>query len=394
MFCATCGTQLSADAKFCNICGSSTSSTAAGVTKIIVEPPGPASPAPASETLAGPMPVTRRLRPLVALLAGTAVLALAAAVGMAVVLLSRGSSTPTLASSSAPTLNAANSAAANLSQRLQSAASSSRLSLVHAAASVLVMQTAQAEGALAALTIRTPERRAADLLRAALMQTSIYASRVEDASTTLTPASAGAAKDAADAAQSAFGAFAAADPSAASLPAGDFDSVDQLVTLAGATQQKKQAQQQSLSSARNYVGSIDRLLTNSAEARGNLGALISNAQSGQITPVEAQAQVAAIVNQRQDLQNAIATASPPQGFQHAADLLRESIHQALNDDLAIQGWIGAWYSNDSATFNSFYAQHQQANTAATQAKQAFVAAYNTAREQVLHLGPLAIGSNY
>ena len=105
-------------------------------------------------------------------------------------------------------------------------------------------------------------------------------------------------------------------------------------------------------------------------------------------------QIASIINQRQDLQNAVAAVEAPQSFASSARLLRQSLTAAIADDLAIQGWLDAWLAYDSYTFSQFWQKHLDATAQATRDKQAFIEAYNRARQQVLKLGPLAIGDRY
>jgi hypothetical protein len=145
--------------------------------------------------------------------------------------------------------------------------------------------------------------------------------------------------------------------------------------------------------ARAYVGQLDRLLRNSAESRGDLGTLINGIMNGSIPAYQARDQIAAILAQRQNLENAVAQVMPPARFQQAHDLLRTSIAASIDDDQAISGWISAWYVDDVVTFNRYWSEHLAATERATSAKQAFVTAYTTARTG-LGVGAYTIGSDY
>jgi Asp-tRNA(Asn)/Glu-tRNA(Gln) amidotransferase B subunit len=146
--------------------------------------------------------------------------------------------------------------------------------------------------------------------------------------------------------------------------------------------------------ARSYVEKIDRLLTNSAETRSDLGSLIIDVQQGTISSSEARARIAAIVNQRQGLHSAVASIDSPAAFRRSSELLRASITSALEDDFAIQGWVNAWFDNDQYSFDRFYAEHGQATARATAAKRAFVGEYNSIRARVLKLGASPAGDRY
>jgi hypothetical protein len=176
-----------------------------------------------------------------------------------------------------------------------------------------------------------------------------------------------------------------------------FLSADQLQSLATAQDKlaarkaaAAQARTRSLAALRSYVSSIDALLQNSAETRSNLGSLIGDIQNGQLSPSQATAQIASIINQRQDLENQIAAVPAPAQFGDASEQLRGSIAAALQDDYAIQGWITAWYDDDVYAYDRAYTQHEQATTAATTAKSNFLTAYNQLRATHLHLAPLEV----
>ena len=76
-----------------------------------------------------------------------------------------------------------------------------------------------------------------------------------------------------------------------------------------------------------YVSRIDALLENSANTRRNLGDLINGVSAGTMTAAEAKSQIAAVVNQRHDLQNAIAAIAAPSAFAYSASLLRSIVER-------------------------------------------------------------------
>ena len=122
----------------------------------------------------------------------------------------------------------------------------------------------------------------------------------------------------------------------------------------------------------------------------NLGGLISDIENGQLSPSQATAQIASIINQRQDLQNQVIAVPTPTAFQPAAEKLRGSIAAALEDDYAIQGWIAGWYDDDAYAYDRAYARHEQATATASAAKSDFLATYNQLRATELHLPSLDV----
>jgi hypothetical protein len=155
----------------------------------------------------------------------------------------------------------------------------------------------------------------------------------------------------------------------------------------------RRQQAQARTAARLYSEQIDRLLRNSAETRGDLGGLVTGVQNGTIGPEEASTQIDRIVLQRQDLQNAVAAVSAPPAFRDVADLLRDSIRAALDDDLALQRAFHAWREGDPSAIDAAWVEHQQATQRASAAKQTFVTAYERVRSR-FGLGPFGTGTSY
>jgi hypothetical protein len=137
-------------------------------------------------------------------------------------------------------------------------------------------------------------------------------------------------------------------------------------------------------------GKSAQTVDESADTRSNLGTLIGDIESGQLSASQASAQIASIINQRQDLQNQAAVVSTPPSFTVAADKLRESIAAALEDDYAIQAWINAWYDDDPYAYERAYAEHEQATAQATTSKADFLSTYNDLRSKHLKLAPIDV----
>jgi tRNA A-37 threonylcarbamoyl transferase component Bud32 len=153
--------------------------------------------------------------------------------------------------------------------------------------------------------------------------------------------------------------------------------------------------QEQVDRARNlaYTEQIDRLLTNSAETRMDLGALVRAASNRSIPYDDARGRIAAIINQRQNLQNSVASVETPPAFRQAAELLRKSIRAALDDDFAIQAWINALYRDDPSASRRL-SEHLAASKRASAAKQRFVDTYDRLRASLLDLPPLKVGTSY
>jgi tRNA A-37 threonylcarbamoyl transferase component Bud32 len=144
---------------------------------------------------------------------------------------------------------------------------------------------------------------------------------------------------------------------------------------------------------RTYVGSIDRLLTNSAETRLDLGGLVRDVSANGISFADASDRITAIIGQRQSLQNAVAAVATPAAFVGAAELLRRSIRAAIDDDRAIQSWINARFQGEPGE-NARYREHVRASARASAAKTRFVTAYDRLRARLLRLRPLKVGTRY
>ncbi len=144
------------------------------------------------------------------------------------------------------------------------------------------------------------------------------------------------------------------------------------------------------SAIRDYVDKIDGLLMDSAQTRADLGSLIEQVQNMSIPQADAANRIAAIIQQRKDLESTAASVSSPSSFASASDLLVSSITAALNDDVAIQAWIDAWYAGDTTTADDLWARHEAASDRASQAKEAFLSEYNGLRARFLNLPPLEV----
>jgi hypothetical protein len=138
-----------------------------------------------------------------------------------------------------------------------------------------------------------------------------------------------------------------------------------------------------------FVNAIDRLLTNSAKTRGDLGRLIQQvSQSGTKTSDEARSEIAALIARRRTLQRAVRHLTPPLQFEHAYSLLQRSITLSLDDDYAIRDWIAAKIAGNLSAADHDWNRQLRASGQASAAKTSFLTVYNGLRRQLLHLQPI------
>jgi hypothetical protein len=272
-----------------------------------------------------------------------------------------------------------------LNNKLGAVSNEKQLRGVRTAADALSDEVIRAQGAV---DETDADSAAKDLLSEALAAHLAYARKVSRAAQTLTEATAGAVGDAAEQAKDAYSSVAAKDSDLAVPETSSFAQVRLLKTLAS----KLSAKDSSTAAIRLYVRSIDSLLRNSVEARADLGALISEAESGTIGYSEARDRIAGVITQRTSLQTEVAALSPPTPFVGAAELLRRSITASLDDDRAIQGLINAYFEGYDPS--SFLDRHAEANSRATDAKSRFLVSYNRLRARYLKLPGLPLDMRY
>jgi zinc-ribbon domain len=386
VFCGNCGTELAAGTRFCPNCGKAQS--------------GPATP-PVPPPLAAPQhalqsPDQRRPRWLAPVLAAAALVLVAAIVGA--IIIGSSSDEPDPAENFLEEANAllapVDQAGDRLGEELAEAERPADAVATRPAADELADAATRASGALSVLQLAPADERARRLLEDALTATRDYGRRVAAASEDLSSTRARAAETAGQEARIAFVAASAAAPGLATPSERAFTSAAGLTAIADAQHAGETTQEAARTAARAYVERIDRLLTNSAETRGDLGELITDVQNGTIASSEARARIQAIISQRQDLQNAVAAIDTPSPFRRSSELLRRSIRASLDDDFAIEGWINAWYDGDTHSFERFYREHLAATASASSAKREFVREYDRARRLILRLGASPAGSRY
>lgn len=134
-----------------------------------------------------------------------------------------------------------------------------------------------------------------------------------------------------------------------------------------------------------YVRQTDALLANSARTRGDLGGLIRNVRAKTLSRAEALRQIDQIIGQRRSLADNLPVDTPP-SFEHAQDVLRESIIASLRDDEAVRSWITAFY-NGSPEEPQLFSEVGRLSDIATAKKTEFLSEYNDLRESNLDLPP-------
>jgi hypothetical protein len=409
MYCASCGAQAAQDDKYCRVCGrpqadpgtegptqiadrdawpSTVDAADVATVPLNAQAPAfiPAPEAPRSES-------RPRFRWILGGFAAAGVLLLA---GLAMLVLFPRNSGPSFTDRAGAIVAPVVAADSDLDAKLQTAASPGQLRPVSDAADTTRQTIVRAQGALTVLDAHGQSAAVKGLLDQALGANLEYVDQIVSATNNLSPVRATAAVTAGQEAADRFAAIGTA-PNLTVPTNAAFASASQLQALATAKEKlaarkaaAAHARARSTEALQTYVRSIDGLLQNSAETRSNLGSLITDIQDGQLSPSQATAQIASIINQRQDLQNQVVGVPTPTQFRPAADKLRGSIAAALQDDYAIQGWITAWYDDDVYAFDRAYAQHEQATTAASAAKSDFLATYNQLRATHLNLPTLNV----
>ena len=140
----------------------------------------------------------------------------------------------------------------------------------------------------------------------------------------------------------------------------------------------------------DYANAVDQALIDSARTRGDLGDLIQGVNDGSFDSIEARNGISAIIDQRQQLLQAVTATPAPAPFVRSAQLLQASLVAALADDLAIENWIKASYAGDQAAADSYWQHQLQLSTEASTAKQRFLTVYNAKRRALLGLPPLDV----
>jgi hypothetical protein len=412
VFCGSCGAKLTEDLKFCRSCGApvtpeSSEETAAtavnwpsnGDTLVapaplpppVIPQPQYAPPPPAASAQAS----SRSEQPswLIPVIVGGALIVLGAIAAVVFFAFSGRSSPDPLSQQAVPLLAPVNADVSSLSDDLSGTLTASELSGVQSDASRVGSSATSAATGIQGLKLKPSDQTAADQLVSALQATAIYGHSVAAAAKSPTTDTVARAQADATATKTSYAAVATSVPALAIPSSGEF-SVASLASYVTKQQAAAHKAASGKASAHDYVSRIDSLLSNSADTRGDLGQLIVGIENGSLTAPEAKSQIAAILNQRQDLQNSISLVNAPGPFAHVQALLRSSLTAAIADDTAIQGWIDAWDTGDNYGINQFWNQHLDATARATAAKNAFVQAYNQARARTLHLGPSPTGSNY
>jgi hypothetical protein len=287
-------------------------------------------------------------------------------------------------------------AAASLREEAEAVSSRSQLGSLERAGARLARMSGAASVALADPEMSEADTQTHGLLLDLLRETADYGHAFQAAASAPSPAAFSEVRSQEEDLRDAQDALARANPEVATSARIDVASLVGLEQVQAA-EARKSAQKRQQASARKrgheYANQIDSLLRNSAETRGDLGGLIEDIHAGELTAAQAHAEVTAILNQRQDLQNAISTVDTPASFSGPAELLRSSIGASIDDDKAIQGWITAWWEDDAYGLERFWSQHLEATSRASTAKSDFVATYNEARARV-GLQPFTVGASY
>jgi serine protease Do len=140
----------------------------------------------------------------------------------------------------------------------------------------------------------------------------------------------------------------------------------------------------------DYASAVDTALIDSARTRTGLAELIDGVSSSAYDAQAASDAINAVIEQRRQLLSDLQSVDPPAPFARAAELLKASLISAISDDLAVQSWIRAKYSRDTAAANAAWQRNIDISQQATAAKDRFLSVYNGVRERLLNLAPLDV----
>jgi S1-C subfamily serine protease len=122
----------------------------------------------------------------------------------------------------------------------------------------------------------------------------------------------------------------------------------------------------------SFVRDLDGVLVNySAQSRAQLADTINAVSSGGITMADADAAIAAVVNQRRSFLAAAEQVVPPSQFQQPMATLIASLQASIADDTAIGKWADAKVAGATGEANQLWAAQQRLSFRASKLKTEF-----------------------
>jgi hypothetical protein len=138
-----------------------------------------------------------------------------------------------------------------------------------------------------------------------------------------------------------------------------------------------------------YVQSLENIVQQSTQGRGQIGAATSGVEDCTILPNNASEQINSVISNRTSILNQIAGLGPPPNPEAAnlASLLQQALQSSIQADIHYKGWMDYLYANyyyeypvgcprGNAPTDSEFDLARAADANSTQLKQQFVDAFN------------------
>jgi hypothetical protein len=142
-----------------------------------------------------------------------------------------------------------------------------------------------------------------------------------------------------------------------------------------------QARAPNLAPLRTFVDGLDVLLLNSGRTRGDLNAVLSGVRDGTVSPRLAFVRLEAVLDNRNDLLNAVSAKDTPDEFARTRRLLVDAIDLSIRVDRAALAYAEAWFAGNEAASTAALKEVVSGSTLATAKKSEFAAEYNRVRAE-------------
>jgi hypothetical protein len=134
-----------------------------------------------------------------------------------------------------------------------------------------------------------------------------------------------------------------------------------------------------LAPLRTFVDGLDVLLLNSGRTRGDLNAVLTGVRDGTVSRRVAFVRLEAVLDNRNDLLNAVSAKETPDEFARTRRLLVDAIDLSIRVDRAALAYAEAWFAGNEAASTAAFEEVVSGSTLATAKKSEFAAEYNRVR---------------
>jgi hypothetical protein len=135
----------------------------------------------------------------------------------------------------------------------------------------------------------------------------------------------------------------------------------------------------SVAPLRTFVDGLDVLLTNSGRTRGDLNAVLTGVRNGTVSQRLAFVRLEAVLDNRNDLLNAVSTKETPAEFARTRRLLVDAVDLSIRVDRAALAFAEAWFAGNEAASTTAFREIVSGSTLATAKKTEFASEYNRVR---------------